>query len=136
MSAIPAKNRALVASRSGGMCEGCGLRRATDVHHRQYKSRGGTHAVSNLMALCGGTGGLSGGNHSGCHGVAHSREGEDRGWSIRSGFDPLSWPARRWFTGDYGIRTLGWVLLDDAGHVLEITEDEAARRMKGMMPDG
>ena len=98
MSAIPAKNRAIVATRSGGVCEGCGLRRATDVHHRQYRSRGGTHAVSNLLALCGGAGGLPGGNHTGCHGVAHSgHKGEALGWAIRSNYDPLLVPKFRTF---------------------------------------
>lgn len=85
---IPAKNRKALHERSGGLCEGCGLRPATDVHHRKYLSRRGTHDLENLLALCGGAGGMSGGNHSGCHGVAHSSEGHELGWSVHSWDDP------------------------------------------------
>jgi len=52
------------------------------IHHRRYKSRGGGHEVSNLIHLCGS------GNHTGCHGTAHTGEGETRGWSIESGVAP------------------------------------------------
>ena len=68
------------------------MRPVSDVHHRMYKSRGGTHDVWNLLALCGGAGGLSGGNHSGCHGVAHSAEGHELGWSVHAWGDPLDIP--------------------------------------------
>lgn len=88
MSAIPAKTRRLVEVRSGGVCEGCGQRPATDVHHRKYLSRGGTHKLDNLLHLCGGAAGLPGGNHSGCHGVAHSTAGHEVGWSVHSWDDP------------------------------------------------
>lgn len=75
---IPAKNRRSVEQRSGFVCEGCGNREATEIHHRKYKSRGGGHEVSNLIHLCGW------GNHTGCHGVAHSAEGHELGWSCSS----------------------------------------------------
>ena len=91
---IPPATRKVLHERSGGVCEGCGLRRATDAHHRQYRSRGGSHAVSNLLALCGGAGGLPGGNYTGCHGISHTAEGEARGWSIRSGYNPAEVPAQ------------------------------------------
>jgi 5-methylcytosine-specific restriction endonuclease McrA len=101
MSTIPTKVRAGVHKRSCGVCEGCGLRPAAEVHHRQYESRGGKHLLSNLIHLCGW------GNHTGCHGVAHSKAGEERGWSVRSGFTPAEMPV------DHAVH--GRVLLDDAG---------------------
>jgi len=85
--AIPASVRRAVEMRSGGVCEGCGMRPATEKHHRLFRSRGGPHTISNLLDLCGW------GNHTGCHGVAHTRVGEERGWSIRSGGDPLLVPV-------------------------------------------
>ena len=96
---IPAKNRAKVTERSGGICEGCGLRPATEVHHRQYLSRGGKHDVGNLIHLCGM------GNGSGCHGIAHSSEGHELGWSVNSWSNPLHVPVLRrgvlvWLTND------------------------------------
>jgi hypothetical protein len=90
---IPPGNRRTVMERCGGICEGCGTRPVTDLHHRKYKSRGGTHDVWNLLALCGGDGGMSGGNHSGCHGIAHSTEGHEMGWSIHSWGDPETEPV-------------------------------------------
>jgi hypothetical protein len=61
-----------VDERSGGMCEICHRRPATDKHHRLFLSRGGEHLVENIVAACGGSAGMAGGNHSGCHGRAHS----------------------------------------------------------------
>ena len=90
---LPANARRLVEVRSGGICEGCGNRPATDIHHRKYRSRGGTHNLDNLLHLCGGASGLPGGNHSGCHGIAHSLKGHDLGWSVHSWDDPGDVPA-------------------------------------------
>jgi len=81
---LPAKAKAFVHARSGGICEGCEKAEATEIHHRKFKSRGGTHDVWNLLHLCGW------GNHTGCHGVAHSLEGDLRGWSVNSWADPLT----------------------------------------------
>lgn len=102
---IPPKNRESVENRSRGLCEGCGIRRATDVHHRKYLSRGGGHEIANLIHLCGSENGLPGGNHSGCHGVAHSGEGHELGWSVNSWGDPTHTPVlyrgeMRWITND------------------------------------
>lgn len=79
---IPESVRRAVEARSGGVCEGCGVAAATEMHHRLYRSRGGAHTVENLLHLCGW------GNHTGCHGVAHTKVGEVTGWSIRSGGKP------------------------------------------------
>lgn len=83
----PAVLRAL-KKRSRGICEGCGLAEATEAHHRQYRSRGGPETLANALHLCGR------GNMSGCHGKAHTADGEALGWSIRTGFDPLEVPVR------------------------------------------
>lgn len=60
------------------------------MHHRKFLSRGGDHSPANLAHLCGGASGLAGGNHSGCHGLAHSATPPE-GWSIPSGIaDPAT----------------------------------------------
>jgi hypothetical protein len=81
--------------RSRGVCEGCGVSQATQAHHRQYRSRGGSDLLSNALHLCGS------GNHTGCHGIAHTLIGEQLGWSIRSGFDPAIVPVFRKFDGTW-----------------------------------
>lgn len=86
MSAIPKPIRAAVLSRANEHCEGC--RKGTthlELHHRQFRSRGGKHTVVNLVALCGW------GNHTGCHGLAHSSTPPD-GWAVHSWDDPATVP--------------------------------------------
>lgn len=119
----------LVTLRDKNMCQRCGRdcgHGMVSRDHRKNRSQGGLTVPSNLQIL-GGTG------TTGCHGfvTSHPRQAIAEGWAVPSWADPREWPARRWFTGDYGIKTLGWVLYDDAGHVLEITESEAVRRMEG-----
>jgi hypothetical protein len=99
---VPAKNVTAVKERSGGICEGCGIRPATEVHHRKYRSRGGGNEVSNLLDLCGW------GNHSGCHGEAHGSNAPE-GWAVPSWvklpiLEPVMYRGQR-------------ALLDDAGQV-------------------
>lgn len=93
--------RELLEKRSLGMCEGCGKAPATEAHHRLYKSRGGRGNLANAFALCGF------GNASGCHGRAHTGEGEKLGWSVPRWASPEQWPAFRF--------EAGWVLLDNEG---------------------
>lgn len=45
--------RVLVFKRSAGICEGCGVRPATEVHHRHYNQLG-NEFLFDLIALCGG----------------------------------------------------------------------------------
>lgn len=103
---IPVKTREAVKARSGGICEGCGRRRASDIHHRRYRSRGGGHELSNLLHLCGGPAGMAGGNYAGCHGTAHTARGEVLGWSVESGINqPHTYPVvyrniRGWLSDD------------------------------------
>lgn len=101
MSAIPAKVRALVLDRAGGRCEGCGGYAELELHHRQYRSRGGKHSAENIVALCGW------GNHTGCHGIAHSgRRGTQLGWAVASWNDPAVVPVKF---------HQGWVVLRSDG---------------------
>lgn len=77
---IPAKIRKIVTDRAEGMCEWCGKTAPLELHHRKFRSRGGKHTVTNLVALCGW------GNHTGCHGDAHTKPAEKC-----SGFTVSSW---------------------------------------------
>lgn len=105
---MPPAHPEKVRQRSGGMCEaGCG-KPASEIHHRRFLSRGGRHNLANLWALCGGEGGMVGGNHSGCHGRAHSGaalEGEAisrhelRGEALVPVYDLQ---GRRWWVDDLG----------------------------------
>lgn len=100
-SDFTARDLEIMRARSGGHCEGCGLYARTEAHHRLYRSRGGSSGAANGLMLCG----L--GNTSGCHGSAHTRFGEELGWSVKSGFDPAvvpvrlaAWPGRVLLTAD------------------------------------
>lgn len=102
----PAESRLayqLVKSRSFGLCEICGVKRATEVHHRQYRSRGGQDTAQNCIHVCGWGGTL------GCHARAHNdSENTANGWAVPSGFDPARIPVLyrgQWMklTGDGGL---------------------------------
>ncbi len=74
---FPERVKRLVRTRSQGICEGCGQAEATEFHHRKYKSRQGPDTASNCLHLCGW------GNHTGCHGKAHSAD-PPPGWAVHS----------------------------------------------------
>jgi hypothetical protein len=57
-----ASKRALVFQRANGMCEGCGIREATQAHHLTY-ARVGREMLFDLVAIC-----------DACHEVVHGRE--------------------------------------------------------------
>lgn len=66
-SDFPPTVRRLILARADGRCEVCGCwTDHLELHHRRYRSRGGPGTVENGLALCGW------GNHTGCHGTAHS----------------------------------------------------------------
>jgi 5-methylcytosine-specific restriction endonuclease McrA len=74
---------ARVAERSFGLCESCGWRQATQMHHRLHRSHGGDENPANLIHLC-----------LWCHSDAHTRT--DRyatGMAVRSGYDPALLPV-------------------------------------------
>ena len=95
-----AKAKKVIRERSGGVCEGCAKVRASHIHHRLYKSRLGRGNVANGLHLC-----------VSCHGAAHTLFGEQQGWSIRSGGDPVSVPA----TVPVSHAVHGLVKFDDLG---------------------
>jgi len=97
---------------------GCG---PSNRDHRKNRSQGGQTTTANIQIL-GGTGTL------GCHGWAtsHPAEAIAEGWAVPGWAVPAEWPARRWVSG-----VLSWVLLDDAGGWVVITEAEASRRRSG-----
>lgn len=66
--------------RSRGLCEGCGLPRGElgEVHHRKLRSRGGDHALVNLLAL-----------HPDCHAFAHQHPA----WATVHGWVVPSWAS-------------------------------------------
>lgn len=114
----------LATERDGGTClfrapECAG---AVQLDHRRNRSQGGLTVLSNLQSLCV--------VHHDWK-TNHPEEAWAEGWGVPGWADPLIWPARRWFKGDFGIYTLGWVLYRDDGKFLEITDVEAARRMNG-----
>jgi len=96
--------RRLVLARCAGACERCGKRVRLELHHRLYRSRGGSGDAGNAIALCGF------GNADGCHGVAHSGRGEIEGFSVASSGDPFAVPVR--------LYRFGLALLDREGRVL------------------
>jgi hypothetical protein len=79
--------RGLLYTRSGRMCERCGIQRATNAHHRRAAGR--RWDVWNLLDLCGsGT--------TGCHGFVTDQEvalARRYGWVVLSGRDPLWTPS-------------------------------------------
>ena len=119
---VPRATMALLTARSRGRCEACHLAPATEAHHRKYRGRGGTHDIENLLHLCGW------GNHTGCHGIAHTGKGQERGLSVSGFADPAGVP----FEDDYGVKR---ELLADGTKrevrpvVETITSDEAEERV-------
>jgi hypothetical protein len=104
--------RALVSQRSGGRCEICGSRPASNFHHRQNRSASGVWSAENGMALCG-----SGTTF--CHGfvTGNPRRAREQGWSVPSWADPARIPA--WIFGRE------FVLLTPTGDYATL-EDEVA----------
>lgn len=74
--------------RADGKCEGCGEAPAEHIHHRKYRSRGGTNELSNLVHLCA--------DH---HRLAHTAIGEQLGWSVLTNNDPAIIPVFHRGTG-------------------------------------
>lgn len=87
--------------------------------HRQNRRAGNTRS-SNLQCL-----GLA------CHiwKTEHPRLALEEGWAVPSWGDPAEWPARRWIRTELGTQRLSWVLYDDLGYWVEISEGDAFERM-------
>lgn len=106
---MPKRHPEMVRERSGGMCERCLVRPATEIHHRRFLSRGGKHNVANLIHLCGH------GNADGCHGEAHTGIGDEVGTSIKA-FNPRH-ESKIAFTDLLGRE---WLIDDDGGKEVDV----------------
>ena len=100
---MPVEVARVVGDRAGGRCEAMVFPVCTggaeQLHHRQYRSRGGEHTVTNLVFIC-----------KACHDCvhAHPRESAEIGLSVHSGQEP----------GDVPVHYRGRpAVLDDAGGV-------------------
>ena len=101
--------RRIVYRRSGGWCEGCDKRPATDWHHRLNRSQGGLWQASNGLHLC-----------PACHWwvTHHPIAAHDRfGWHC----EPHEVPAR----ARVWLARRGWCLLSDPGDVTPVDDDPA-----------
>ena len=95
----------LVLARDGVACWACGMR-STERHHRrrrQVDHDGLAHSAANCLRFCGW------GNHTGCHGLVHSRPtwAETKGYIVIPDASPLEVPVWHY--------SRGWVLLDITG---------------------
>ena len=97
--------RGLVNKRSGGVCERCGIKPATNIHHRRARGMGGTrrdiHSAEWLLHLCGtGT--------TGCHGYieAHPEISYSKGWTLRQNRRARDTPVQT---------SAGWDILNSDG---------------------
>lgn len=100
------RTRALVAERSGGWCEICGVMRAESVHHRRKRSQGGPWSASNCVHVCGD-------GVRGCHGWVehHPHAAHEKGFHLEHGEKPAETPI---ISGLHGRVP---VLLSDDGSV-------------------
>jgi hypothetical protein len=106
---IPSAVRQALGKRAKGRCERCGkAARTKDAHHRLQRSLGGTHALSNLVAVC-----------RSCHDKIHQQRRESReydaGWLLRSHWDTTTAPLLTW---------AGWFRLNDYGEKFPTAEPE------------
>jgi hypothetical protein len=118
-----------VSLRDGGVCVKC--RRTDPVFgvsrdHRKERSRGGLTTPAGLQLLCGG-------GTTGCHGwkTQNPHAALIEGYAVPSWADAADYPARRWLPTGIGMLRRGWVLYDDEGNWIEISDLEADVRMKG-----
>lgn len=119
--------RALVTLRDEGMCVRCRrVGAVTNFDHRKNRSQGGRWSAANGQTLCGtGT--------TGCHGfvTSHPALAYVEGWGVPGWADPTSYPAARYLPTKHGTVRAAFVLYDDDGGWVEITEQEARERMEG-----
>lgn len=109
----------LVTLRDRGVCQRCGFQGHVERDHRQGRDKFNT-TPANLQLLCGPFAPEQ------CHKwkTEHPADAYAQGWTVPRGADPVEWPARRRIRG-----VLAWVLYDNDGYWVEITEREAWQRM-------
>lgn len=100
--------RTAAKKRSGGTCEVDGRNPATEVHHRQNRSQGGSWAVPNLLHVC-----------TACHHhiTVNPEAATEQGWAVKSHQNPADVPV--WLAGR------GFSFLTPGGDV-ELVDDEVA----------
>lgn len=112
--------RKLLYARSERMCERCGLRRATNAHHRRAAGR--RWDVHNLLDLCGsGT--------TGCHGWVTDQEvalAREYGWVVRERHDPLWVPV---------LVRCRWVYLAAGGGIVLVRNTAGLPPIERAFPD-
>lgn len=95
----PKQVRRAVQERSEGVCERCGMKKATDLHHRDRRGDG-NHTIENAGHVC-----------RACHNTIHANPETSRreGWIVVEPDTPAG----------HGIRYRGaWVYLDEHGDVV------------------
>lgn len=85
----------IVRGRSMGVCEICGIARATNFHHRRPGGMGGSRqphqqSAANLLHV-------DGSGTTGCHGMIESNRttAYDNGWLVHRRDDPTTVPVLR-----------------------------------------
>lgn len=78
--------RRTVRARSQGVCERCGMRQATEFHHRRNRSQGGEWTTACGVDLC----------HT-CHAWIGDNPAASYtlGWLVPNGATPEAWPVLR-----------------------------------------
>lgn len=99
-------SRPIVEDRSGGVCERCGVARATEKHHRKLR-RHGDHRAANLVDLC-----------TPCHAWVHANPAAayESGFMVRAASNPRTVPVRH--------ARRGWVQLIDSGATKQVVRTE------------
>lgn len=99
---IGRETREALRRRSGGLCELCGKKQATDAHHRQNR-RGQNHTLTNLLHLCR---------------TCHQRVGQHVRYALDQGFAVSQYdePALR----EVLYRMRDWVWLGADGSLLHL----------------
>jgi len=100
--------RALVAARSGGLCEVCSIAAAREWHHRKNRSQGGRWSAANGLYVCTP-------DHAWI--TEHPEQARRNGWAVPGSADPAEVPVLR-----RGLL----VMLDDEGGVSAVEEGGAA----------
>lgn len=93
------KTRTAVRARSDSWCERCGLKHATDMHHRKNRSQSGKWHPANIVHLC-----------ALCHVeiTAHPTDSQNTGFTVLSHQDPAEIPV---------LYRGAWVFVDDRGNL-------------------
>lgn len=103
-----------VYTRSGRICECCGMTKGQSWSHRLPKSGGGPWSASNGLHTCGS-------GSTGCHGWIEENpiDALGPGWRVMRGQNWTAIPVLIWHRG-----ARVWALLDDEGGVSVLTDRE------------